>query len=316
VKAKPPPGEPTLPAHLAGSVVLRVTAHGLVYAKAPEKRGAATSGYPFYQQQEFALVQRLIKFVDPLAWQTAKAWSEGTSQLPRDVLAMQMYGTWITIETEDGEIFESARMSNPNPQYILDGVTSEVGSILYRAEIGWVGLPPGLPGNVLAIGDDAFPYWANASNGGAAPYVLVGAWDSTTDPNTTTVESDDLSPYSEVSMMVLNVTLNSAQRRVWEYSVDGGANWLGSSNARTVNSAGIPGTISTFDFHNIGTTNARDGFGRLFQINANGQEKLFQLPNIGSWGFIGGDLSPINKVRVSATSGATLTGGKVRIFAR
>lgn len=49
-------------------------------------------------------------------------------------------------------------------QRVMDVIGSTPGSILVRGPDRWIALPPGQPGQVLAIGTDGMPYWANPSD--------------------------------------------------------------------------------------------------------------------------------------------------------
>jgi len=44
-------------------------------------------------------------------------------------------------------------------QTMLDLISNEPGSLLYRGANGWVALPPEQAGYVLALGDDLLPFW-------------------------------------------------------------------------------------------------------------------------------------------------------------
>lgn len=141
-----------------GSYVLRDTKFGPVVAARPPKRGPATEGYNYEREQEFALASKWAS--DPPAEQyiTAQHYAKDTSWVPRDFLISAMYGYLHEITMPDGTVLIPDREVNPSAQEILAQVTEIHGSILYRAAVGWVGLPPSVNGYVLAL-QNGFPAW-------------------------------------------------------------------------------------------------------------------------------------------------------------
>lgn len=142
-----------------GRFVVNVGKNG-VHAQAwPKKRGAASEGYNLYKQLEFALVASWAANPEPIALQTAMELSKDSDNVPRDLLMMVSYGTFYEIVLPDGTRPTSYRMVAPNAQLILDQVTDEPGSLLWRAPIGWVQIAPGNNGDVLTI-NQTIPNWA------------------------------------------------------------------------------------------------------------------------------------------------------------
>lgn len=165
-----------------GAFLIKADGDRLIAQAWPRKRGAATSGYNFYRQSEFGIAARWASHPEPKMYQTAVEMAKGTQQVPRDIIMMAIMGTYYTFVLEDGTEVTGARVSNPNPQYILDLITDEVGSIIFRAPVGWVGLPPGTPGQILMLGPDLDPQWVTAEGSVA---VLSGTWNPTIDLSTT-----------------------------------------------------------------------------------------------------------------------------------
>lgn len=148
--------------------VLRDTRHGPVAAAFPKKRGKATEGVQYFMQREFALAAEWAS--NPIAEEliTAQFYAEGSPFVPRDFLISAMYGQAFEITMPDGTVLIPERDVNPSAQEILDQITNVVGSILYRAQIGWVGLAPSVNGYVLAL-QNGLPAWlpgAGFSGGG------------------------------------------------------------------------------------------------------------------------------------------------------
>lgn len=146
---------------VAKKVLVRDTKHGLIAQAWPKKRGKATSGYDFYRQTEFGIAAAWAADAEPNQLQTAINMAAGTVLVPRDILIMAMMGTFWTFVMPDGTVKGSWRVPNPNPQLVLDMISDTVGSILYRAPIGWVALGPGNNGQLLAIIANT-PTWVDA----------------------------------------------------------------------------------------------------------------------------------------------------------
>jgi len=161
-----------LPAKLPASVKRVVSARAMrdgtfVLQAPPKKRGPARSGWPYKNQLLFAWVEKQTRILEPRMRQTCEELARNTVYTWRDIATMMILGTYYAIELPDGTLIEGARMSNPDPQYILDLVTQVVGSILYRADVGWIGLAPGTAGDVLTQGGSG-PAWAPPTGGGGA----------------------------------------------------------------------------------------------------------------------------------------------------
>lgn len=142
MKLRASDGPPALPTAFRGRVYVRANRWGLQALPWPAKRGPARSGFALYHELEFGRVAWQSARPAALDLDTAKAWTAGTNYVPRDMLMMCSYGTFYELVEPDGSTWKGARLSNPNPQYILDLVTDEVGAVLFRSAVGWVGLPP------------------------------------------------------------------------------------------------------------------------------------------------------------------------------
>lgn len=167
-KVIPDPEAPGALPRVRGVFHVKPYARGFYAAKWPRKRpGGPRSPYDYYRQEEFKIAARWASSPEPLSYETAVNMAKGTAYLPRDILMMASFGTFYAIEEEGVGFWTPARYMTNNPQYILDLVTEEVGSLLYRAEVGWIGIPPGLPGQVL-VQTDAGPQWVSQAGGGGS----------------------------------------------------------------------------------------------------------------------------------------------------
>lgn len=190
-KAKDWPLVPAAVARSRGSLNTIRTKNGIRFQKWPKGRGKAKQGWRLYQELEFALVASWAANPEPVAYQTAIELAKGTDLVPRDYLMRASYGTYYDVYLEDGTKAESYRVVAPNAQLILDQVTAVPGSILYRAAIGWIGLPPGNNSFVLTM-KNGVPLWlpATATGGGVAAITLIdtpGPFTYTIPDNTQTI---------------------------------------------------------------------------------------------------------------------------------
>lgn len=165
------------------SVFLRDTPHGPVLQKKPRPKGRASTPYDFYRQVEFGIAARMAATPFVLDFETAKFWAKGTQQVWRDVLVMLAFGTYMQFEGPDGKQWESFRKVNPNPQYILDMITTQVGSLLYRDSSGWVGLNPPAENFVLGFNPQTkSPTWVPGGGSGSSAYWIdAGSLDANFD---------------------------------------------------------------------------------------------------------------------------------------
>jgi hypothetical protein len=121
-----------------------------LYVKAwPRKRGKATSGYALYHQLEFGKAAYLASHALPFELETARFFQLGTDMVPRDFLTMAAMGLLNEIIDQDGNHWRSWRMTNPNPQIVLDLITVDEGAIVFRAPEGWIPAVPNALGQVL-----------------------------------------------------------------------------------------------------------------------------------------------------------------------
>lgn len=159
----------SLPGKFPGSSKGRYSVHhmrdgSIVIQGPPRPRSKFVSGWKAYQQMSFAFIAGQTKLIDPKQRAAAYLATDGTPWTWRDVATMLMMGTFLEITLPDGTVLESAQLTQANPQYVLDLVTDLEGSILYRADIGWVGLGRAQDGRVLTL-INGFPSWQEVSAG-------------------------------------------------------------------------------------------------------------------------------------------------------
>jgi hypothetical protein len=149
---------------LKGHYLTAMTPWGPVVRSWPKKRGGPKTPYDYYRQVEFGLVARMTKTPLPIAYAGAVASVDSTTMVPRDWMTRLAMGVGFTFVQPDGTIVEGARVTNPNFNYILDGITDTPGSMIYRADIGWVPVTPGNPGQFLALDTNGMPAWIDAGD--------------------------------------------------------------------------------------------------------------------------------------------------------
>lgn len=152
-----------LPARLPGSSVgLFVARHmrdgSIVLQASPRKRTKRPTGFQLYQRLMFRWVGKRTAVLEPNMRATCSEWAKGTEFTWRDIAIMLMLGTYLEITLPDGTILESGRLTNPNPQYILDLITQDAGSMLYRNADGWFGLAKQADGYILTL-VNGLPAW-------------------------------------------------------------------------------------------------------------------------------------------------------------
>lgn len=146
-----------------GILNFRNTKHGVVMQKWPTGIGKGATPYRWYQQQEFLYAARWATDVDALDRETAENLTAGSLYIWRDALVSAAYGNFLRITDENGVTWESYRSVAQNAQLILDQVTTEVGAMLVRSDIGWVHVPIGSVGQILTMA--AMPEWQDPASG-------------------------------------------------------------------------------------------------------------------------------------------------------
>lgn len=149
VKVSPANIDPSARLFARGAFYIRQTKWGWIAQKWPTPRGKPKRPYDFYRQTEFGIASRWVASPFASEYDNAKELAKGSPQVWRDILVMAAFGSLARITLADGTTSKQARNVTNNPQYMLDLITDEVGAMLYRAEIGWVALPPGNNGDVL-----------------------------------------------------------------------------------------------------------------------------------------------------------------------
>lgn len=163
-----------------GNFLLVNGKNGPYIKKWPKKRSTGYKPGNFYREEEFAIAAAWAADPEPHNMAAAIAAAEGVPMVPRDFITMTAYGTSLTFYDEDGDVWTKYRDVTVNAQLTLDQVTDEVGSLIYRADVGWIGIPLGSAGYVLTNWQGA-PAWRPAVGGGAGSvdvqtFTSNGSW--------------------------------------------------------------------------------------------------------------------------------------------
>lgn len=172
-----------------GRIVVAMRKHVIVAQSPPRPRGKAKSGYNFFREKEFGIAARWASSPIDLELATAIEMVKGTTYVPRDFIMRAIFGRAYIIENEDGFKWPNFRDVTNNPQYVLDQITTTVGSIFYRADIGWVGLPPSDDSFVLTMQGN-LPIWKTLPEPYAPPDVQT-LLDQLTDEPGSVIYRDD-----------------------------------------------------------------------------------------------------------------------------
>jgi hypothetical protein len=168
------------PARVPGQYYIRSTKYGLVLQAWPKKRSGKKTPAQFYKETEFALASSWASDPYDVGLAAAIAAAENTTMVPRDFLTAATYGTIITFEGDPNVNWVSYRSVTVNAQLTLDQVTDTVGSVMWRAEVGWVGIGPGSNGFVVTSWNGGVEWQAPTIGSGGiisyAVYDIAGAY--------------------------------------------------------------------------------------------------------------------------------------------
>lgn len=124
----------------------------------------------------------------------------------------------------------------------------------------------------------------------------------------------DVQAYSEIEILIQNVTASASGSRSIQVSTDGGVTWWTTSGNYTwYNFSGVLTNNVCFSVHGISTSDARGGVARITNLRDASAPKVWQTPNNSDHGaglFVGSN-DPITHVRILNVPTGNLTGGRV-----
>lgn len=165
--------DPQLQRYVGTHQVYRHPKFGFIVSKWPRKRGPKATAAQLEQRNAFT--QSIIWARDPLSSDvtTAQEYTKNTGYLVRDVIQSAMFGLVVDCYTKDGKHWIGRRMAANNIQAQLDSIDDTVGSMLFRGPTGWVGLTPGVVGQVLEISPTTeLPAWGAGGTAAEGPFQI------------------------------------------------------------------------------------------------------------------------------------------------
>ena len=176
----------------------------IVIAGPPAKRPGKVSGWKLRQRLIMAWTANQTKILEPVMRQTCEELAKGTKWTWRDVATMMILGTYYAIEYPDGTLIQGYRMTQPDPQFILDLVSAIKGAMLVRTDLGWEGISGGVEGQAPIVQPDGSIAWA-------APQVLAGLHGSWQAPMTGTLSTTAHATKGYVLTPLVNLQIS----RLW-----------------------------------------------------------------------------------------------------
>lgn len=148
--------------------------------------------------------------------------------------------------------------------------------------------------------------------GGGGAMELIAQWSHTTD--VANVTFTDLGGYTELLLIVRNVTLSAGGIRSASLSVDNGTTFFTAPAAYQEIPGGGVETGSTPQLHTTANAGARSGVARLIG-NVAGSPKLYEFR--GNRSIFVGSNDVVNAIRVyDGNASANLTGGQIFLYGR
>lgn len=168
-KVTPLPGGMQKPPRAKGEFYVRGGERWGWVACAWPRRYLRTKGFAYqkYVQLEFSLASSWASQASALDQETLRYLAEGCRYTWRDLMIRAMFGRLYELTAQDGTVWKASRDVDPNPQFILDMISQEAGTVLYRDQNGWFALSPGNNGDVLTYDSKNFaPSWQKPASGG------------------------------------------------------------------------------------------------------------------------------------------------------
>lgn len=168
--------DPDAPPRVRGQFLVQRWRDKWVFRRWPQRGGPKNARLRNWRQKQFAIAAQMAANPEPISYWTATEIVKGTQMVPRDFLTACAYARgYVVINALTGEQWPVIDHGPPlteqqmadEIQTLLDLITNVRGSILYRGQSAWEGLPPGDDGNVLTSnGPGADPQYKPSSGGG------------------------------------------------------------------------------------------------------------------------------------------------------
>lgn len=152
--------------------------------------------------------------------------------------------------------------------------------------------------------------------GGSTPWELIEDY---TIPGAIANHDVDVTGYTDIQMLYLDVTSSANASRSIRFSTDGGVSFFaGGTDYNWLSFAGVKNNNSCFSTHATGTTAARTGAAFVFGIDEANGPKIWQTPNNSDHGaglFVANN-DPITHIRYIMVASGNLTGGRLITYGR
>jgi len=150
---------------LRGHFYVCVRRGQIIMAAWPTKRKRPMSEKQVAAVEKFRQAATATKYMEAGDQATAYELTKRTNALPRDLLMMALYGRLGTLFLSGGKrIYSLATLKDATS--LLDAITYDKGSMLFRNDEFWWRLPPGAPGQFLRVNADGVPEWNDGGSGG------------------------------------------------------------------------------------------------------------------------------------------------------
>lgn len=259
----------------------------------PRKRGAPKSPAQRESRDKFRAAQLAAKFLSPTMFATITMARAGTPILPRDIVTAMLFGRLLSVRTLSGkEIWPMPALVDVSSA--LDVITQTPGRSLRRGETYWEAYIP------------------SSGGGGSWTEVLNEVILSPT----ASIDIAGLADFSEVQIVVRNITKSVAGAPIVRASTDGGATYWNTSGDYVLVAA--PGTLtngSGATIHANNVTTARSGT-MTWSLAPAGGISTAQSHNQGiAYQFVA-STAKITDLQMTNTAGGNFTGGQVVVLAR
>lgn len=168
-----------------GVLYTQETIHGTRAIVWPRKRGKPASGYALWAALEFIYNVKMVPTANFLEYQTAKALTQGSKWTFKDLLISMMSGGPFIFVMPDGTEIRPFKMDNPNPQLILDMIGTDLGSVPWRADQGWITSAPTEINQVLTNTSGGVQWATSLQKGATGAEGPTGAQGATGAPGNT-----------------------------------------------------------------------------------------------------------------------------------
>lgn len=219
--------------------------------------------------------------------------TKDTALYPRDILTSMMFNKFISFVLPDGKVLYPMT-SLVEVSKALDAITQTQGKIIIRGEQYWEAVNPSAGGAISTIVDEFI----------TSPTAI---W-----------ESPDLTDYSLIWVMMVDITTSTNSQRVIQVRLEGDIDYLnGPSDYRIQNANGDDTGFRAIYPHANVSASARSTHAVLLGTNGSAPSP-YQCPARGQVGMIWAQSKPIAQLRIypeiSLAPNGNLTGGRIVIF--